>query len=191
MKAEKALSIEDASDEDLMADIAGGDREAFRVLAERYMNLFYSVAFRMYPQRADAEDVVQEALLRLWSKAHLWKAGTGAAVSTWLYRLTYNLCVDQKRRNKHTVTDLDDDYVDPDAAADQRIQDKQTGAIVGKALQNLPERQRVALVLCHYQGLSNAEAADIMGTSVKGVEGLLVRARKALQAELKQYKGVL
>ncbi len=192
MKAETALiADDDISDEALMADIAKGDRAAFRLLAERYMNLFYSVAYRMYPQKADAEEIVQEALLRVWSKAHLWKEGTGAAVSTWLYRLTYNLCIDQKRRTGPQASELADDQVDQNAAADQQVQDRQTGAIVKAALQTLPERQRAALVLCHYQGLSNAEAADVMGTSVKGVEGLLVRARKALQAELKKYKGVL
>ena len=191
MKAEKSLPADDVSDEALMADIAAGDQAAFRILAERYMNLFYAVAFRMYPQRADAEDIVQEALLRVWSKAHLWKAGTGAAVSTWLYRVTYNLCIDQKRRSGPITAALNEEQADDGAAADKKLQDKETGAIVSEALQRLPERQRAALVLCHYQELSNAEAAAIMGTTVKGVEGLLVRARKALQADLHKHEGVL
>lgn len=181
----------DKSDEDLMADIAGGDSQSFQVLAQRYMNLLYSVAFRMFPQRADAEDIVQEALLRIWSKAHLWKAGTGASVSTWLYRLTYNLCIDQKRKSKMQAAPLDENQIDGGLAPDANLKDRQTGAIVGAALQKLPERQRAALVLCHYQGMSNAEAADIMGTSVKAIEGLLVRARQALAHDLKEYKGVL
>lgn len=179
------------SDEDLMARIAGGDAESFRILAKKYMGLLYSVAYRMFPQKADAEDIVQEALLRVWSKAYLWKAGTGAAVSTWLYRLVYNICIDHKRRTGRQSVPVDDDHPDSGPGADTVLQDSQTGAIVSRAVRALPERQRAALVLCHYEGLSNAEAADIMGTSVKGVEGLLVRARKTLQQDLKKYKGVL
>lgn len=179
------------SDEDLMAAIAGGDAESFRVLADRYMRLLYAVAFRMFPQKADAEDIVQEALLRLWSKAHLWKADAGAAVSTWLYRLVYNICIDHKRRGARRTEPVSDAFPDSGPGADRTLENAQTRAIVMRAVRDLPERQRAALVLCHYQGLSNAEAADIMGTSVKGVEGLLVRARKTLHRELKSYKGVL
>ena len=189
MKAQTAMA--EIPDEELMIAIAQGDSKSFQILAKRYMNLLYSVAFRMFPQRADAEDIVQEALLRLWSKAHLWRAGTGASVSTWLYRLTYNLCVDQKRRGKFQTAPLDKNEADSGGLADDKLQDRQTGAIVNEALQRLPERQRAALVLCHYQGLSNAEAADVMGTSVKAIEGLLVRARQALAQDLKKYKGVL
>lgn len=185
------MAADDISDEELMAEIAKGDREAFRLLAARYTNLFYAVAFRMFPQRADAEDIVQEALLRVWGKAHLWKPGSGAAVSTWLYRLAYNLCIDFKRKAGPPAVELDEDYKDSANGADKNLQDNQTGKIVAAALQKLPERQRAALVLCHYQGLSNAEAAAVMGTSVKGIEGLLVRARKALHEELKIYKELL
>lgn len=190
MKAQTVLN--EIADEKLMAEIAGGNGESFQVLAKRYMGLLYSVAFRMFPQRADAEEIVQEALLRVWSKAHLWREGSGASVSTWLYRLTYNICIDQKRRSRIQTTALDENRMDDDSlGADKRMQDVQTGEIVSEALQKLPERQRAALTLCHYEGLSNAEAADIMGTSVKAIEGLLVRARKSLAADLEKHKGVL
>ncbi len=189
MKASRALP--DTADEDLMTAIAGGDSESFQVLAKRYMNLLYSVAFRMFPQRVDAEEIVQEALLRIWSKAHLWKAGKGASVSTWIYRLAYNLCIDQKRKTKYQTAPLDENMTDGGEAADEKIKGEQASTIVERAVQNLPERQRAALVLCHYQELSNAEAAEIMGTTVKAVEGLLVRARQTLAQDLKKYKGVL
>jgi len=174
-----------------MAKIAGGDKQAFQALAQRHMNLLYSVAFRMYPQRADAEEIVQEALIRIWSKAHLWRAGTGAAVSTWIYRLAYNLCIDHKRRAHVETSVLDERYADAAPGPERETQNNQTSIIVKNAVQRLPERQRAALVLCHYQGLSNAEAAEAMGTSVKGVEALLVRARQALKQDLAAYKGIL
>jgi len=191
MNVQKMPLPDQITDEELMAAIAKGDRESFRVLAERYMKLLYSVAFRMFPQRADAEDVVQEVLLRLWNKAHLWKEGTGATVSTWLYRLAYNLCIDQKRKSRYKTVELDEAHPDEGKTADRKMQDKQRSAIVRAALQKLPERQRAALVLCHYQGLSNAQAADIMGVTVKAIEGLLVRARQALQQDLKKFREVL
>ncbi len=188
---EAVRAVPNIKDEDLMAQIANGDKQAFQVLAQRHMNLLYSVAFRMYPQRADAEDIVQEALVRIWSKAHLWRPGTGAAVSTWIYRLAYNLCIDHKRRANLQTTVLDERHEDSSDRPDMKFQRGQTGEIVKAALQRLPERQRAALVLCHYQGLTNAEAAEAMGTSVKGIEALLVRARQALKKELSSYKGLL
>ncbi len=190
MTADTAL--EEASDEALMAGVVRGDHDSFRVLAARYMNMLYSVAFRMYPQKSDAEDIVQEALLRLWSKAHLWNREGGASVSSWIYRVTYNLCIDQKRREKGgAAVPVDDLQLAGDMAADKPLKDSQRRAVVSAAVQDLPERQRAALVLCHYQGLGNAEAAAIMGTTVKGIEGLLVRARKTLKERLQTHKGIL
>ena len=189
MTAEMALP--DKSDEDLMLCIASGQHEDFQELARRYTKLLYSVAYRMVSQKADAEDIVQESLLRIWSKAHLWKPNSGAAVSTWIYRIAYNLCIDQKRKQKIKMAPLDDNEMDMTQRTDRKLEAKQVGKIVGQAIKALPERQKAALLLCHHQGMSNADAAQIMGTSVKAVEGLLVRARQALRADLTKYEGVL
>jgi len=183
--------LHDTTDEELMLDIAKGNKDAFQVLAKRHMNFIYSVAFRMFPQKTDAEDIVQEVLIRIWNKADMWKQDTGATVSTWIYRITYNLCIDQKRRVKRNMDQLNIDIIDPGIAADNKLNNKQSRIVIIASLQRLPKRQRAALVLCHYQGLSNAEAAAVIGTSVKAVESLLIRARKSLRQDLQKYKGVL
>ncbi len=187
------MKNDNTTDESLIDRIANGDEEAFTILAKRHMNLLYAVARRMNNNKEDAEEITQEALLRIWSKAATWKKESGAAVTTWLYRITYNLCIDEKRKmkNKSTVELFDDEPDRVSLSAEKKIQNKQTGEIVEQALTALPKRQRAALVFCHYQGLSNAEAATAMGATVKAVEGLLVRARKTLQAELQKYEGVL
>ena len=92
---------------------------------------------------------------------------------------------------KHNVVETVDEPVDRSLSAEGELQEKQMAQLVRQAISHLPLRQRAALVLCHYQGLSNAEAASILGTSVKAIEGLLVRARQTLQQKLRKQKGML
>lgn len=181
-----------ADETSLIEAVAAGDRAAFTTLAQRHMGMMYAVAFRMTGDRHTAEDVVQESLVRLWARAASWNKERGASVKTWLYRITCNMAVDMLRKNKGGVYELPDDSPDEKTvSAETAMQRRQAGAIVRRAVGELPARQRKALVLCHYEGLSNAEAAEILGTTVKGVEGLLVRARRAVQAKLEQHREVL
>lgn len=181
---------EHQSDEDLIVKIAAKDRDAFRRLTERYMKMLFSAAYRLGVDREQAEDIVQDTMLKIWEKADQWKPDKGAAVRTWLYRIAYNRAVDVRRKEKNTV-DVEDQNLSAPEQTDLAIEDSERVTHVRKAINDLSDRQREALVLCHYQGLSNAEAADVMETSVKGIEGLLVRARKTLYEDLKGYKGVL
>lgn len=178
------------SDDVLIEQIAQKDHGAFGQLTGRYMKLIYHAAYRLGANREQAEDIAQDALLRVWQKAGLYDPEKGASVRTWIYRITYNLAVDAKRKERQTV-DIEEQNLPMDGKTDQPLQDKQRAQLVRRAINALPDRQRVALVLCHYKGLSNAEAADVMGATVKAVEGLLVRARKTLYEELKAQKGVL
>lgn len=178
-------------DEGLMARIAGGDRAAFTALAQRYMNILYAAAYRLCNDRSLAEEIVQETLVRLWTKADSWQEGRGASVRTWLYRIAYNQGIDMLRRRKFQASELDENIASQAARADDALQRQQTGRIVAQAVAGLPERQRMALILCHYQELSNAEAAQVMGLTVKGVESLLVRARQSLHKMLEKDKGSL
>jgi RNA polymerase sigma-70 factor (ECF subfamily) len=172
-------------DAELLKRVVKGDNVAFAEVMRRFTPMAYSVAYRMYSQKSDAEDVVQDAFLKLWDKAHLYDETKGAAVSTWFYRMVYNLCIDLKRKEKGTKTELNDHYESKDAQADQAFDEDNQSKRVRKAVMTLPARQRAALILCHFEGHSNEEAATIMETTVKGVEGLLVRARKTLQETLK------
>ena len=94
MAINHAQSAPDLADEELILKVAKGDKESFRILADRYVDMLYALARRMSPSETHAEDVVQEALLRIWEKASLWKPEGGASVKTWAYRVTYNLIID-------------------------------------------------------------------------------------------------
>lgn len=175
-----------ASDEELITRIAAGDRRAFTDFTQRHGDFLFATAVRMMRETFDAQDVVQDTLLRIWQKAGLWRPDGGASVRTWMYRIAYNACIDALRRRK-PQTALPETLVAAETAdAAYRLRERR--AIVAEALAQLPERQRAALVLCHYQGLSNAEAAAAMGGSVKAVESLLIRARRQMRALLKPYE---
>jgi RNA polymerase sigma-70 factor (ECF subfamily) len=173
-------------DDKLIARIAAGDRRAFDVFARRHGDFLYASAVRMMRDNFEAQDAVQETLLRVWQKAGTWRPDGGASVRTWVYRIAHNICIDALRRRR--PQSMLPETLESAERTDDRVQDSERGAIVDRALKQLPERQRAVLVLCHYQGLSNAEAAEVVGTSVKGVESLLIRARRQMRDILKPYQ---
>lgn len=179
-------AVAEVSDETLITRIAAGDRLAFDVFARRHGDFLYANAVRMMRDSFEAQDAVQETLLRVWQKAGIWRPDGGASVRTWMYRIAHNICIDAlRRRRPQTVLP---ETLESAQRTDDHVQDRERSAIVDRALKQLPERQRAVLVLCHYQGLSNAEAADVVGTSVKGVESLLVRARQQMREILKPHQ---
>lgn len=181
-----SAALSTLSDETLIGRIAAGDRRAFSAFAQRHGDFLYATALRMMRETFDAQDIVQETLLRVWQKAGLWRADGGASVRTWMYRIAYNICIDTIRRRKPQT--ILPETLEAAQKTDQPLQVRERAAIVARALQQLPERQRAVLVLCHYQGLSNAEAASIIGGSVKAVESLLIRARRQMRALLTPYQ---
>ncbi|QYK41152.1 MAG: RNA polymerase sigma factor [Paracoccaceae bacterium] len=180
MQASVAAQSGDAR---LLAAYAAGDAAAARELAARHLPRVLSFAARMLGgDRAEAEDVAQEALLRLWRIAPDWREGE-AQVSTWLYRVAANLCTDRlRRRGRRNAVTLDDapEIADraPGVLADMMDRDRM--AALQMALDALPERQRQAVVLRHIEGLSNPEIAAVLGTGVEAVESLTARGRRAL-----------
>lgn len=171
-----------ATDDALMARIAEGDARAFEEVVNAHLSRVVAVARRVLGSDSEAEDVAQEALLRLWRQADRWEPGR-ARITTWLYRVTVNLGIDRLRRRGETV---DADPPEQIAEADQQrhMEEEELRSQMDAALQSLPERQRIALVLFHYEGLSMAEAAAIMETSVEALESLLARARRTLKQQL-------
>lgn len=179
-------------DRELMRRIASSqDREAFRQLTRIYMRLIFAIAFRMGFDKEDAEDVAQETWVRVWQKADTWREDADASVKAWIGRIAYNLCIDEKRRIKRTGgrnegIEPDSLHGSSDSAADTHK--KQVQRIVGRHLAALPENQRVSVILCHYHGYSNAEAAKTLGVSIKAVESLLIRGRRTLRKQLGHSK---
>ena len=173
----------DESDAALLGRYARGDQAAARTLTARHAPRVFRLARRMLGHRAEAEDVTQEAMLRLWRLAPDWEAGRGA-VSTWLYRVTSNLCLDRLRRRRETTVDAVPEVADDAPTALGRIEAADRAAALAAALARLPDRQRLALVLRHLEDRGNPEIAAALETSVEAVESLLARARRALAADL-------
>ena len=171
------------ADEALLRLYGSGDPGAARDLTARLAALAYRVALRMLGDRAEAEDVAQEAMLRLWRAAPGWQEG-GAKVSTWLYRVASNLATDRLRRRRTSPLDEAPEIADgqPGALATMVAADR--AAALNAALMGLPDRQRQAVVLRHLEGLGNPEIAEIMDVGVEAVESLTARGRRALTAAL-------
>ncbi len=166
-----------------MAQVADGDGAACRVLVERHLGPVTAFARRLLGNRADAEDVAQETFLRLWAKAGDWRPG-GAQLTTWLHQVALNLCRDRGRRRPMAPLDAVPDTADPQPLPAAAVQRREVAARVERALAALPQRQRAAIVLCHHQGLGNAEAAAVLGIGVEALESLLARGRRALRRTL-------
>ncbi len=169
------------SDDVLLARYADGDASAASVLAERHGARLIGLAWRLLNDRAEAEDVAQEAMLRLWRIAPRWESGR-AQVSTWLYRVVSNLCMDRLRKRRRARVGLDDidDPADPAPSAADMMQTAARNAALREALEALPERQRQAVVLRHIEGQTNPDIAAMMDISVEAVESLTARGKRAL-----------
>jgi RNA polymerase sigma factor (sigma-70 family) len=184
----------DTSDEALMVLYANGDRSAALTLTRRITPRILGYAARLLSgDRAEAEDVAQETMLRLWRVAPTWRQGE-TKVTTWAYRVATNLCIDRQRsRRRKAQVPLDDapEIADAAAGADGRLQNAHRTAALEAALADLPDRQRQAVVLRHLEGLTNPEIAAIMQIGVEAVESLTARGKRALAAVLAGRKDAL
>src|SRR5690348_12159609 len=172
----------DDSDEALMARVAKGDQAAFRLLARRHLPAMVGLARRILGDAAEAEDVAQEAMLRVWTHAPRWQPL--AAFKTWLTRVVVNLCLDRKRKTPLLDLEAAGEVVDPTPGVGEQAESAERERMLAAAIQQLPDRQRSAIVLTYSEGLSNAQVADIMGTSVSAVETLLIRGKQNLRRSL-------
>lgn len=177
--------MEDEADEVLMLRVGAGDGDACRMLVDRHLGPLVAFSRRILGSQADAEDVAQEVFLRVWTKAKDWRP-TGAKLTTWLHSVALNLCRDRLRRRPTTpLDDLVAEPPDPRPDVTVTLLAGQRARRIEAALQALPERQRTAIVLCHHQGLSNTEAAALLGVGVEALESLLARGRRTLRQQLR------
>jgi RNA polymerase sigma-70 factor (ECF subfamily) len=174
--------MDEQTDEALMARIAGGDRAAFNLLAQRHAGAVVRLAAHILRNRADAEDVAQDAMLRVWTNAPRWKPV--AKFRTWLTRIVVNLCLDRKRRSPWMPLDSAGAVADPAAGAAAKLEADENERRLAAAIAELPPRQRAAIALSYGEGLSNAATAEILDSSVSAVETLLSRAKTNLRRAL-------
>ena len=163
-----------------------GDGIAFRILLGRYLPVINKYAVRMLGNHADAADISQEVFIRFWQKASRFDPGK-AKLSTWLHKIAHNLCIDHFRKHLSQAgyDDIEAQTIGPETERDQ----SELGKTIQSSIAQLPERQRSALLFCHYQGLSNKQAAEILEISVDALESLLSRARRSLKKSLEHSHG--
>lgn len=174
---------DDVCDSELLARSASGDRRAFDRIVVRYGPLALRLAARIAPDRESAEDIAQEAMVRIWRRAADFDASR-ARLTTWLYRIVVNLCIDLRRRPKPVPIPEGFDVADPTPGAAEAIEQGDRRAALARAMDELTVGQRAALTLVYDEGLTGAEAAAALGVTLKAVERLLARARAHLRERL-------
>lgn len=187
--SQKALSYRRPDADDLLIlRIAGGDETALRLLMEKYSRRMLSLAEQMTNSPADADDIFQDVLLKVWNAAPDWKAGGAARFSTWLHRVVVNACLDRRRRTPRPHLTLDEiDYLaDGSQNGFDSVLAGERGSAIRAAMAYLPDRQRAAVSLFYYCEMSAPQVAGVLGLSVPTVESLLIRGRRALKKTLIQ-----
>jgi RNA polymerase sigma-70 factor (ECF subfamily) len=174
----------DEQDRELWDGLLNGDPDAPRRLVDRKLARIHALAYRVLGDRSEAEDIAQETMLRTWRRPPERRPGTSDSLDAWMHRVTMNLCLDRLRRRRETPVDTLPDTIDEGAGPDRVLHSLDISDRIQATLMRLPERQREAIVLCHFQELSNIKAAEIMGLSVEAMESLLSRARRSLRAAL-------
>jgi RNA polymerase sigma-70 factor (ECF subfamily) len=182
-----ATGWSDRDDHALLELIQGGSREAFAELVRRHTERFYRIAYRVLHDRDNAEDVVQDAFLKLWEDPTKWRGELSRKFTTWFYRVVVNLCLDRLKKQRPVELEPDLSLPDNRAAADESMIKAEQAEYLERAIAALPERQRIALNLCYEEGLTNQEAANIMGLKLKALQSLIMRAKTTLKERMKAY----
>ena len=174
-------------DHELLALIQNGSHDAFAALVRRHTERFYRLAYRHVQNRETAEDIVQDAFLKLWEDPGRWQPERNSKFTTWFYRVVVNLCLDWQKKKRPSV--LDDEVPEPkgEAALDIAAIRRQEQRLLEQEIAALPERQRQAVNLCFAEGLSNQEAAEVIGVRLKALQSLIMRAKATLRERMDAY----
>jgi RNA polymerase sigma-70 factor, ECF subfamily len=177
----------DKGDQELLALIQDGSHQAFAELVKRHTERFYRLAYRYVQNRETAEDLVQDAFLRLWENPAIWQPDRNSKFTTWFYRIVVNLCLDWQKKKRPMPMGEDLPLADERESADEAMIRMQEQRLLENEIAALPERQRTALNLCFDEGLSNQEAAEAMGVNLKALQSLIMRAKTTLKERMKAY----
>ena len=179
-----ATAWPEKDDNELLSLIQNGNSQAFSTLVERHSQRFYRLAYRYLQSREAAEDVVQDAFIKLWQSPALWQPEKNSKFTTWFYRVVVNLCLDLRKRKIPGPLDDGTQLIDECEPMEETMIRAQEQKMLEKEIAALPERQRMALNLCFDEGLTNQEAAEIMGINLKALQSLIMRAKTTLKARL-------
>ena len=170
------------TDGGLLEAVARGESGAFAEIVTRYYQPVYRLVWRMTGGHGDSEDITQDTFVKLWQKPQ--QVREAAALKGWLMRVASNAVIDRSRRPKHGDLGAVPDLGDPKARPDAPLDRSEAARLVDAKIVALPERQRLALSLVYFEGLTNIDAAAVMEVSIEAVESLLARARRNLKESL-------
>ena len=170
------------TDAGLLEAAAEGSHAGFAEIVSRQYQPVYRLVWRMTNGGADAEDVAQEAFVKLWKNPG--QVREAAALKGWLMRVAANAVVDRSRKPRSSALDDAPDVADPQARPDAPLDRAQAARLIDRRIAELPERQRLALSLVYFEGMTNIEAAAVLEVSVDALESLLARARRGLKDSL-------
>jgi RNA polymerase sigma-70 factor (ECF subfamily) len=190
LSSRKAFLIERPDkDDELILRIAGGDQVAFRYLTEKYTRRMLALAEQMTNSSADADDIVQDVFLKVWTVAPNWQPGGPAQFTTWLHRVVVNACLDRRRRTARLYMSLDeiDDLADESRNGFDSVLAEERDRAIRAAISDLPDRQRAAVSLFYYCEMTAPQVAHVLELSVPTVESLLVRGKRGLKKTLIQW----
>ena len=165
-----------------MAGYAKGDPHISQLILEKFGPRLLRLSTQILRNQADAEDIVQETMLRLWKKAPYWEE-SGASVSTWLWRVSVNLSIDKIRKRKKSEP-ISENVVDQNTCISELLENRDRVVALQVALQTLPKRQRIAVILRHIEGESNQHISSILGISISAVESIVARGMRSLKKQL-------
>jgi RNA polymerase sigma factor (sigma-70 family) len=174
------------SDAELIQHVAESDENAFEQLVKKYQHAVFNTIYRYLGNYEDVEDIAQEVFIKVWHKAKGFKKKS--KFSTWLYRITVNQCLNYRSMYKQKLVSLDEmtekEQIPESLIVEVDHEKRQKTEIVRKSVNELPDRQRIALILSQFEDRSYKEIAEIMGVSLSAVESLIFRAKQALKKKL-------
>jgi RNA polymerase sigma-70 factor (ECF subfamily) len=170
----------EVDESDLIKQSVAGDESAYQLLLEKHLPSLSNYVMRMMANTAEADDIIQETFIRLWTRGSKFNPET-ARLTTWLHNIAHNLCIDHFRKYNRLVGDSFDEPIAEAPGPEEDLTRQGLAKNIQQAMMSLPERQRSAIIMCHYQGLSNKDAAVILNISVDALESLMARGRKKLR----------
>ncbi|MPQ76800.1 RNA polymerase sigma factor [Hydrogenovibrio sp. JE_KL2] len=174
------------TDKELLSLIQQGSHLAFAELVERHSESYYRLAFRFTNDNQQAEDIVQDAFIKLWERPKLWNENKQTQFTTWFYQVIINRCLDLKRKKPHFQIESINEINLPanHSSHEEQLVHLEMQVQLETLINELPSRQRVALNLCFFEDMSNQEAADIMNLSLKALQSLIMRGKNNIKNRL-------
>ncbi len=186
----KKMTWSDDPDAEFIQQITHGNENAFEQLVKKYQHSVFNTIYRYIGNYDDVEDVAQEVFIKVWRHAKSFKGKS--KFSTWLYRIVVNQCLNYRNKHKQRLVSLDEmtekEKIPESLIIEVDHEQRRKAEIVRQALNELPERQRIALVLSKYEGRTYKEIAEMIKASVSSVESLIFRAKFSLKDKLLQLR---